>query len=236
MCHADERMAAQHKTRGALRQSALPPSSQKLADPTALKMRYSDLTWSASKGSLITTMENADVGSIVLAVSAVIQAYVRESKPMLFTSCISELGIFDERRYPLDSSLKSLHPLHLHTVETFVRMIQIALELDELSLVIALILLERAMDSETNGLTLNAWTWRPTLLTAIIVASKVVYDEKVFLADYRDQLPGLSLDAASAQELKMLEVIRYNTSVRRGQYATYYYALEDIARSKRASF
>ena len=39
------------------------------------------------------------------------------------------------------------------------------------------------------ALHLSSRTWRPALLMAIVVASKVVYDEKVFLADYREQLP-----------------------------------------------
>ena len=57
---------------------------------------------------------------------------------------------------------------------------------------------------------------------------KVVYDEKVYLADYRDQLPEYCLDAASKQERAFLEMIGFNTNVRRGLYARYYYALEDV--------
>ena len=102
------------------------------------------------------------------------------------------------------------------------------LELDESSIIIALILLERAMGS--HKLVLAARTWRCALLTAIVIASKVVYDEKVFIADYRDQLPEFCLDASSRQEVVFLTVVNYGTVVRRGQYAKYYYALEDVSR------
>ena len=65
---------------------------------------------------------------------------------------------------------------------------------------------------------------------AIVVSSKVVYDEKVFLADYREQLPHYQLERATQQELAFLTLLAFNVTVRRGQYARYYYALEDVAR------
>ena len=38
------------------------------------------------------------------------------------------------------------------------------------------------------------------------------------------------LERATQQELAFLTLIGYNTTVRRGQYAKFYYALEDVAR------
>ena len=43
---------------------------------------------------------------------------------------------------------------------------------------------------------------------------------------YRDQLPHFNLEHASVQERVFLAQIGFNTNVRRGQYAKYYYALE----------
>ena len=57
----------------------------------------------------------------------------------------------------------------------------------------------------------------------------------MFLADYREQLPEYNLDVASKQEVAFLTLLNYNTVVRRGQYAKYYYALEDVARVEWAS-
>ena len=78
-------------------------------------------------------------------------------------------------------------------------------------------------------------TWRPSVLTAIVVASKIVYDEKVYLADYREQLSEFSLVSAPKQESAFLGLCGYSTTVRRGQYAKYYYALEDVARTEWSS-
>ena len=70
---------------------------------------------------------------------------------------------------------------------------------------------------------------------SIVVASKVVYDEKVYLADYREQLSEFSLVSAPKQESAFLGLCGYSTTVRRGQYAKYYYALEDVARTEWSS-
>jgi hypothetical protein len=78
-------------------------------------------------------------------------------------------------------------------------------------------------------------TWRSALLMAIVVASKVVYDEKVFLADYREQLPQYRLNHVPQQELAFLGLLNYNSTVRRGQYARYYYALEVRAATARTA-
>ena len=142
-------------------------------------------------------------------------------------------ALFDEEAHPLDGSCTWRAVPKKEAVEDFVRAVVEALELDESTLVIALIFLERAMGG--GVLIFCARTWRSALLTAIIVASKVVYDEKVFLADYYDQLPDLELSSAPQLEIAFLTMINYNVTVRRGQYAKYYYALEDVARVEAAA-
>ena len=42
---------------------------------------------------------------------------------------------------------------------------------------------------------------------------------------------GRSHPVEGVQELEMLKLLDYNTTVRRGLYAKYYYTLEDVARS-----
>ena len=227
--------AFEPRPRKTLRHSALPPASHKVLDPAATgAMRRSELMPGSPLGRSITTMENANVEAIIFAIGTVVHAYTEDRTAAAQTrwQLSQNADLFDEEINPLDASRQWRCVPKPQTVETFVRTVQIALELDESSLVIALILLERAMGAEPQGLTLCARTWRPALLIAIVVASKVVYDEKVYLADYREMLPELCLDAASAQELELLKLVNYNTTVRRGQYARYYYALEDVARNQ----
>lgn len=214
-----------------LRHSALAPASLKVSDPTAGgALRRSELVPGSPVGRSITTMENANVEAIICAIGTVVHAYIKDRASAAQSRWQLSLSVFDEDTNPLDASRQWRFMPKQQTVEAFVRTVQLSLELDDASLVTSLILLERAMGDE--GLTLCARTWRPALLMAIVIASKVVYDEKVYLADYRDMLPEFCLDAASAQELELLKLVNYNTTVRRGQYARYYYALEDVARNQ----
>ena len=207
-------------------------------------LRHSALRADSIQAQAITTMENADVDSIIMGVAGVIRAYTREASVDARSNDAPQGAgaAFDEVKYPLDRTGVWRRAPKTLVVEEFVRRVVDALELDESSVVLGLILLERAMttkQSKEDGsgapLPLSARTWRPALLMAIVVASKVVYDEKVFLADYREMLPMYNLTLAPQQELAFLDLVAYNTTVRRGQYARYYYALEDVSKTDWAS-
>ena len=200
-------------------------------------LRQSALTADSAQAQNITTMENADIDAMIVGIAAVIRAYTRDAARSKRASDLTkpeqggESATFDEEAHPLDESGMWRHVPKAASVEEFVRRVVVALELDESSVVIGLILLERAVATNPAApLLLSSRTWRPALLMAIVVASKVVYDEKVFLADYREQLPRYCLKHAPQQELAFLTLLGYNTTVRRGEYARYYYALEDVAR------
>lgn len=215
-----------------LRQSAMPSSSASL-DKTLVgfvsPLRQSCLSADSETAKRITTMENADIDAILVALAAVIHAYTTEASNNSNASKRMSSTAFNEDQHPIDGTELWRAIPSAESVETFLRTVTVALELDESSLVIALILIERAlMASSGPRLILSARNWRPVVLMAIVIASKVVYDEKVFLADYRDQLPQYCLSAAPTQERAFLELIGFNTNVRRGQYAKYYYALEDV--------
>lgn len=208
-------------------------TSRSSVDP----LRQSALPANSAPAKQITTMENADIDAMIVALAAVIRAYTRDAiRRQLVPSGGSPLAVFDEVQYPLDESSIWRGVPRAALIEAFLHDIVIALELDESSLVIALVLLERAMGANDDAsFHLSCRTWRPSVLTAIVVASKIVYDEKVYLADYRDQLPQLCLDDAATQEVAFLNLLSFNTTVRRGQYAKYYYCLEDVARARWAA-
>jgi len=217
-----------------LRQSAMPSPAaliDKVTVGVSSPLRQSCLSADSATAKMITTMENADIDAILVAVAAVIHAYTTEASSNTNASKGNCSTAFNEDRYPIDGTELWRAIPSVVSVEAFLRTVTVALELDESSLVIALILIERALQASPGALLiLSARNWRPLVLMAIAIASKVVYDEKVFLADYRDQLPQYCLSAAPTQERAFLELINFNTNVRRGQYAKYYYALEDVAR------
>jgi len=164
--------------------------------------------------------------------------------------------MFDERQHPLDDSNAWLQTPEDDDVVDFLRTIQQALHLEMSCIVTALILLERGM--LRAKLRLSPSTWRPLLIVAIAIASKVVLDEKVFLGDYCELLPSLSLLGLRALtearprrrartrarrgprlmaplpsppqlEAVFLSLINYSTVIGRKQFAKYYYALLDVA-------
>ena len=233
----DESFKKKRDKNWSLRASAMATSStasstaeiQKEEQTTINMLRQSALPADSESAKQITTMENADVDAMVTALAMVVYAYAKEAAKQ--RKSVGPGGAcFDEQEHPFDTSGSWKQVPTAEKIKSFVRNVVVALELDESSLVIGLILIERGMSANDNPLVMSARTWRPTLLMGIVVASKIIYDEKVFLADYRDHLPLLNLSNAPAQERAFLAQIGYNTTVRRGQYAKYYYALEDVAR------
>ena len=112
------------------------------------------------------------------------------------------------------------------TIEAFLCDIQESLGLDDTCIVTALVMLERAIYG--SALVVAPRTWRVALLIALVIASKVVFDEDVFLGDFRANIAWLDVDL-SEQEAVFLSMINYNTVVNARQYAQYYYALLDQA-------
>ena len=232
----DAHRSLEKRTRPSMRQSAIATPSKdgvqagvQCSAESDTRLRQSVLPADSAAAKAITTMENTDIESMTVALAAVVRAYTCEAATK--SAAMSRSGAcFDENRNPLDRTgvWKSIPEASL--VEDFIRNVVVALELDESSIVIGLILLERAICKSAVPFPLSSSTWRPMLLMAFVVASKIIYDEKVFIADYRDQLPHLNLAHASEQELIFLTQINFNTTVRRGQYAKYYYGLEDVAR------
>ena len=98
--------------------------------------------------------------------------------------------MFDERQHPLDDSNAWLETPEDDDVVDFLRRPAGAPPRGS-CIVTALILLERGM--LRAKLRLSPSTWRPLLIVAIAIASKVVLDEKVFLGGYCELLPALSL-------------------------------------------
>ena len=135
--------------------------------------------------------------------------------------------MFDEAIHPLDDSGVWTAVPNVRTIRAFMCDIQENLQLDETCVVTTLVMLERAVF--TSALVITPRTWRTALLVAMVIASKVVSDEDVYLGDFRENIPWLDVDL-SGQEAVFLSLLDYTTLVKARQYAQYYYALEDLVR------
>ena len=175
------------------------------------------------------TLDNADLDTVTLAVSTVIHLYTleaaRSDTPASSSAGSAHLELFDEAHTPLDKSGVWVSVPSVKVINAFLSDIQQNLQLDDTCIVSALVFVERAVFG--SDLVVSARTWRVALLVALIVASKVVFDEEVFLGDFRERLPWLEA-CLSTQEAIFLEMIKYSTVIKSRQYAEYYYALLDV--------
>ena len=137
------------------------------------------------------------------------------------------LDLFDEAFHPLDDSGVWTAVPSVHIIRAFLSDIQESLQLDDVCVVTALVMLERAVF--TSAFVIAPRTWRVALLIAMVIACKVVFDEDIYLGDFRDNLPWLDVDL-SGQEAVFLNLIDYTTIVKARQYAQYYFALGDLMR------
>ena len=115
------------------------------------------------------------------------------------------LDLFDEAFHPLDDSGVWTAVPSVHIIRAFLSDIQESLQLDDVCVVTALVMLERAVF--TSAFVIAPRTWRVALLIAMVIACKVVFDEDIYLGDFRDNLPWLDVDL-SGQEAVFEEVGR----------------------------
>jgi hypothetical protein len=204
-----------------LRHSALVTASSQEAQ-LGTRLRRSALTAASPQAAQIRTLENPDLDHLIVALATVLKAYVDDTSEK--GEACSEL--FNEEHHPLDAS-RSWKSVPLYDdVDAFVRQLVVTMQLDDVCLVTALILIERAM--RQAGFVLNERSWRPGFLVALLIAMKATYDEDTFLADCQEAIPGIELHVTNEQEAAFLTMIGFNTLIRRGQYAKYYYALQDV--------
>ena len=197
----------------------------------AIQLRKSAFGAESPEAKKVSTLHNADLEKVVSAVSTVIHLYARQAaQSEASATCPStppptKLQIFDEAHHPLDESAIWVTVPSIAAVTAFVTDVQVSLRLDGTCIVMALVLLERAVFA--SDFIISARTWRVVFLVALVVAAKVVFDEDVYLGDFRDHLPWLDVDL-SRQEATFLEMIDYGTVVTSKQFAEYYYALLDV--------
>lgn len=204
----------------------------------AIQLRRSAFGAECPEAKKVSTLHNADLKKVVSAVSTVIHLYARQAAQSEASATCpptppnTKLQIFDEAHHPLDESGIWVTVPSVAVVTAFLTDIQVNLSLDGTCIVTALVLLERAVFA--SDVIISARTWRVMFLVSLVVATKIVFDEEVYLGDFRDHLPWLDIDL-SRQEATFLEMIDYGTVVTSKEFAEYYYALLDVHSPPRPS-
>lgn len=141
---------------------------------------------------------------------------------------------FHEPSRPRQSIIagQPLPPRCLRTVPTaedfyaFVRYVRKEAELNDGCAIVSLVFLDRMFAACDMQLTPD--TWRPLLLTALLLASKTFDDLSMVNTDFEVFTP-YSLRQINRWERKFLEGISYRLRVSGSTYALYYFYLREVA-------
>ena len=133
-------------------------------EPRKANLRRSALASNATEAQEISTLDNADLDTIICAVARVVYQYtvrndsVRIGKSEAPSSTQQALDLFDEARHPLDDSGAWTAVPSVGTIEDFLYDVQEGLQLDATCIVTALVMLERAVYG--SSLVVAPRTWR----------------------------------------------------------------------------
>ncbi|KAG8462252.1 hypothetical protein KFE25_012072 [Diacronema lutheri] len=87
-----------------------------------------------------------------------------------------------------------------------------------------------------GGTLLTLASWRPLLITAVILAAKTWFDEQLWLVDVRHQLRGyFDLQHLGRHEAELCKLVAFRLTVTPKNFYEYYFALRDLGRKRLAA-
>jgi len=131
-------------------------------------------------------------------------------------------AIFDESVHPLTS--KNVNTVDIPSVETVEKFVKAIFKIGQLapeSLIMAVAYLERM--SKTSNYRLFPYNWRRTLLSALILASKVWEDQAVWNIDFIELFPLTTPSDLGQLEKKILALLGFDVSLKASEYAKFYF-------------
>lgn len=133
-------------------------------------------------------------------------------------------AVFDEATYPLTS--KNSNTTETPSVETVEKLVKAIFKVGQLapeSLIMAVAYIERIQ--KTSGFHLFPYNWRRTLLSALILASKVWEDQAVWNVDFIELFPLATPGDLAQIEKKILALLGFDVSLKASEYAQIYFDL-----------
>jgi len=131
-------------------------------------------------------------------------------------------SIFDESLHPLTSkNANTVDKPSEETVEKFVKAIFKVGQLAPESLIMAVAYMERM--EKNSRFHLFPYNWRRTLLSALILASKVWEDQAVWNIDFIELFPLTTPSDLGQLEKKILALLGFDVSLKASEYAKIYF-------------
>jgi hypothetical protein len=131
-------------------------------------------------------------------------------------------SVFDEALHPLTSkNANTVDKPSEETVEKFVKAIFKVGQLAPESLIMAVAYMERM--EKNSRFHLFPYNWRRTLLSALILASKVWEDQAVWNIDFIELFPLTTPSDLGQLEKKILALLGFDVSLKASEYAKIYF-------------
>ena len=192
----------------------------------------------SSSGSTMfikSTMDKPDIKSVIHAVATILQSQMLEdiklgkhldpSKDEFFFSeekyILEKPDQFDEARLQLLRSTPSVENMY-----EFIKALFDCAQFSPECCIVALVYINRII--AFTGIPLQPTTWRPLILSSLLVAQKVWDDKYLSNADFAFIYPFFVTAEINKLEQKFLELIQYNVTVKSSMYAKYYFALRAL--------
>jgi len=131
-------------------------------------------------------------------------------------------SVFDESTHPLTS--KNVNTLDFPSVETVEKLIKAIFKIGQLapeSLIMAVAYLERI--GKVCNYRLFPHNWKRTLLSTLILASKVWEDQAVWNIDFIELFPLTTPSDLGQMEKKILSLLGFDVSLKASEYAKIYF-------------
>ncbi len=147
-------------------------------------------------------------------------------KPIQYTEGVA-YDIFDEFLHPINYDQISFDSPDAENIYVYVNTIFHVAELSPECAIMTLAFLERLI-KEQNVL-LNAKTWRRTLMSIIILSSKVWEEQAVWNVDFLEHFPRVEIADLNALEKHLLQLLKWNVGLNGSLYAKYYFDLRQLS-------
>lgn len=131
-------------------------------------------------------------------------------------------SIFDETVHPLTS--KNVNATDVPATETIEKLVKAIFKIGQLapeSLIMAVAYLERI--GKTSNYRLFPYNWKRTILSCLILASKVWEDQAVWNIDFIELFPLTTPSDLGQLEKKILALLGFDVSLKASEYAKIYF-------------
>eukprot|EP00743_Colponemidia_sp_Colp-15_P008703 GILK01009478.1.p1 GENE.GILK01009478.1~~GILK01009478.1.p1 ORF type:complete len:239 (-),score=39.44 GILK01009478.1:307-1023(-) len=179
-----------------------------------------------------------NVEDMIVAVSRLIHDQIRdddETKTRILTdkhfSIFNEENYFAGKEYKLPRLFLSMlkRQATANDVYLFIKGFYVTAKFSPVCVLISLIYINRFV--VTSKLPLHRLTWRPIVITSILIAQKMWDDINLQTSDFAEIYPFFTVKELIRIEAKFLAFIDFHLYIKMSLYAEYYFSVQSIVKS-----